>query len=110
MSSDETIQTKLKKYIGLDSVKSTAIDHLMTPIKTKIQRDNNILIMQDDLYIIEWETDFEPIFESPIPYQDPNVIESRGIMEKITLANLGNQKTDDGQNLTVDPVLDQPTS
>ena len=59
--------------------------------------------------LVAWETEFEPFFDNPIRYQDPIVIGSRGIIENIFPANAGNQKTDDCQNLNIDPVIDHPT-
>ena len=49
------------------------------------------------------------LFETPIPYQDPNVIDSRGIIENITPGNSGNQETDDDQILGIDPVVNRRT-
>ena len=56
---------------------------------------------QDDLYTVTWEAEFDPNFDNPIPYQNPNVIASRGIIENITPANPRNKKIDDGQNFTL---------
>ena len=47
----------------------------------KLKLDKNIRIPQDDLYTIARETEFEPIFDNPIPYQDPNGIDWSGLIE-----------------------------
>ena len=57
-----------------------------------------------------WEAEFEPILDNPITYQGPNVIDSGAIFEKSTPPNPENQKTGDGRNLNIDPVIDHPIS
>ena len=98
-------------YIEIDYVNIKPIDRLMALIKTKkLQRHKKIIILQKDLYITAWETELEPIFDNPIPYQDPNVIDSRGFIENNTPADPGNPKIIDDQNLIIGPVIDQLTS
>ena len=74
------------------------------------QRDEIIVIPQDNLYTIAWEFEFEPIFDNPLPQQDPFMIDSREKIENNTPTNTGNQKNDDSQNLNIDLVIDHPTS
>ena len=76
----------------------------------KVQRDQNKVIPQDDLYTKAGEFEIEPVFHNPIPYQDPNVIDSGKIIENNTSSYPINQKPDHGQILTVDPVTDHTTS
>ena len=78
--------------------------------KENLLRDKNIALPLDVLYTRAWEADFELFIVNPIPYQDLNVIESRGVIENLTPANPGSQIIVDGQNLTIDPVIDYPNS
>ena len=57
----------------------------------KLQRDKEITNPPDDLYTTEWEKEFKPMFDNPIPYQDPKVIDSRGVIQNYTPANHENQ-------------------
>ena len=75
----------------------------------ELQSDESIVVPQDDLYTIAWETEFEPIFDNPIPYQNPKVIRSREVIENNTPTSPGIQKTSYGQNPIIDPVSDHPT-
>ena len=62
------------------------------------QRDSIIVLPQDHLYTIAWESEIDPIFDDPnaIPHQHPNVIDSQGIIENNTPTNPRDQKSDDG--------------
>ena len=69
-----------------------------------MQHDETIVVPQDNWDTIAWETEFEPIFDKPIPYQDHNVIDLRATSKKNTPNNPENQLTDNGLNLSIYPL------
>ena len=53
-----------------------------------------------------WETEFEPFFDNPNLYQDPNVIDSNRTFDNDVPIDIKSQKFHDSRNLIVDTVID----
>ena len=96
-------QIRLRKY-NSDKPLDDSYQH------GNFQRLESIVVSQDNLYTIAWKTEFVPIFDKPIPYQDPNMIDSNRNIDNEVPNDTEHQKTDDSANLTLDPVVDRQTS
>ena len=58
------------------------INRWTTPISTEVLNSTKIfIVLQDGLYTLAWEIEFESISDIPVPYQKPNVIDSYRVID-----------------------------